>query len=42
MPDKAVGMDLLDVLLITDYDTRKLSDSQTDAVWEWVRGAERC
>ena len=38
MPDKAVGMDLLDVLLITDYDTRKLSDSQTDAVWEWVRG----
>lgn len=38
MPDKAVGMDLLDVLLITDYDTRKLSDSQTDAIWEWVRG----
>lgn len=38
MPDKAVGLDLLDVLLITDYDTKKLSDTQTGAVWEWVKG----
>lgn len=38
MPDKAIGLDLLDVLLITDYDTRKLTDSQVGAVWEWVKG----
>lgn len=37
MPDKAVGLDLFDVLLITDYDTKTLSDTQTGAIWEWVK-----
>lgn len=38
MPEKAIGLDLLDVLLITDYDTGNLTDSQVNAVWEWVKG----
>lgn len=38
MPDSVIGLDLLDVLLITDYDTKRLSKSQVSAIWEWVRG----
>lgn len=38
IPDHIIGLDLLDVLLITDYDSRKLKDDQISAVWEWVRG----
>lgn len=38
MPTSAVGLDLLDVLLITDYDTSRLSEAQVSAIWEWVRG----
>lgn len=38
MPDDVIGLDLLDVLVITDYDTGKLSPDQVSAIWEWVRG----
>ena len=38
MPDKVIGLDPLDVLLITDYDTKSLSEEQALAVWEWVDG----
>lgn len=38
MPEKAIGLDLLDVLLITDYDTRRLSEAQVEAIREWVKG----
>ena len=34
MPDSVIGLDLLDVLVITDYDTKDLSASQVSAVWE--------
>lgn len=37
MPDDVIGLDLLDVLVITDYDTGKLSPDQVSAIWEWVR-----
>lgn len=37
MPDSVIGLDLLDVLVITDYDTKDLSVSQISAIWEWVR-----
>lgn len=37
MPDKAIGLDLLDILLVTDYDTKNLSESQISAIWEWVK-----
>lgn len=37
MPDHVIGLDLLDVLVITDYDTRKLSPDQISAIWEWVK-----
>lgn len=33
----AKSIDLLDVLLINDYDTQKLSDGQVSAIEEWVR-----
>ena len=32
-----LGLDQLDVLLITDFDSGKLSGQQIEAVWEWVR-----
>ncbi|WP_077609887.1 hypothetical protein [Clostridium sp. Marseille-P2415] len=38
MPDNVIGLDLLDVLVITDYDTKKLSSDQVSAIWEWVKG----
>lgn len=38
MPDNVVGLDLLDVLVITDYDTKRLSSDQVSAIWEWVKG----
>lgn len=38
MPDNVIGLDLLDVLVITDYDTSRLSQEQVSAVWEWVKG----
>lgn len=38
MPDYAIGLDLFDVFVITDYDTRKLSKDQIAAIWEWVKG----
>lgn len=37
MPDHFTGLDLLDVLVITDYDTRKLTQDQLTAIWEWVK-----
>lgn len=37
MPNDVIGLDLLDVLVITDYDTGKLSPDQVSAIWEWVR-----
>jgi hypothetical protein len=37
MPDKVIGLDLLDVLVITDYDTKRLSTDQVSAIWEWVK-----
>lgn len=38
MPDNVIGLDLLDVLVITDYDTKRLSTDQVSAIWEWVKG----
>ncbi|WP_312427718.1 hypothetical protein [Lacrimispora sp.] len=37
MPDNVIGLDLLDVLVITDYDTKRLSTDQVSAIWEWVK-----
>lgn len=37
IPDHVIGLDLLDVLVITDYDTRKLSKDQISAIMEWVK-----
>ena len=37
LPDHVIGLDLLDVLLITDYDTRRLSKDQIQAIMEWVK-----
>lgn len=37
LPDHVIGLDLLDVLVITDYDTRKLSKDQIQAIMEWVK-----
>ena len=37
MPDSIVGLDLLDVLVITDYDTKSLSEDQVSAIWGWVK-----
>lgn len=37
MPNHVMGLDVLDVLVITDYDTRQLSKEQTSAVWAWVK-----
>ncbi len=37
LPDHVIGLDLLDVLVITDYDTRKLSKDQISAIMEWVK-----
>lgn len=37
LPSNGLGLDQLDVLLISDFDTGKLSESQIEAVWEWVQ-----
>lgn len=37
LPSTELGLDQLDVLLISDFDTGVLSDQQADAVWEWVQ-----
>ncbi len=36
IPRQAAGLDQLDVLLITDYDIRRLTSEQVDAIKEWV------
>ncbi len=36
IPRQAAGLDQLDVLLITDYDIRRLTSQQIDAIKEWV------
>lgn len=36
IPEQAAGLDQLDVLLITNYDIRRLSAAQTDTIKEWV------
>lgn len=36
VPSQAAGLDQLDVLLITNYDTRRLSEAQLAAIREWV------
>lgn len=36
IPSQAAGLDQLDVLLITNYDTRRLSEEQLGAIREWV------
>ncbi len=36
IPEQAAGLDQLDVLMITNYDIRRLNPSQVDTVNEWV------
>lgn len=36
IPEQAAGLDQLDVLLITNYDIRRLSTAQIDTIKEWV------
>lgn len=36
IPRQAAGLDQLDVLVITNYDIRRLSDWQIDSIEEWV------
>ncbi len=36
IPEQAVGLDQLDVLLITNYDIRRLNSAQIDTIDEWV------
>lgn len=36
IPQQAAGLDQLDVLLITNYDTRRLNAAQADTIREWV------
>lgn len=36
LPEEDAGLDLLDVLLITNYDTKRLSQKQIEAMMEWV------
>lgn len=37
LPSNELGLDQLDVLLISDFDTGSLSGQQVEAVWEWVQ-----
>lgn len=37
LPTSELGLDQLDVLLISDFDTGKLTGPQVMAVWEWVQ-----
>lgn len=36
-PSDATGLDLMDVILITNYDTSRLSHNQTAGILEWVK-----
>lgn len=36
-PSDATGLELLDILIINDFKTDRLSDKQQDAVWQWVQ-----
>lgn len=36
-PADAMGLELLDILIINDYKTERLSAEQQDAVWQWVQ-----
>ncbi len=38
MPDQVIGLDILDVLVISDYDTKALSKEQMSAILGWVKG----
>ena len=42
LPASELGLDQLDVLLITDFDSGKLSGQQIEAVWEWSVRAVFC
>ena len=37
LPETQRGLDQLDVLLINDFDTKRLSETQKEAVWEWAQ-----
>lgn len=37
LPTSELGLDQLDVLLISDFDTGKLTGQQVMAIWEWVQ-----
>lgn len=37
LPEDVRGLELLDILVINDFDTGKLSEGQTDAVLKWMR-----
>ena len=37
LPSSELGLDQLDVLLISDFDTGRLSGQQIQAVWDWVQ-----
>ena len=37
LPQQEQGLDQLDVLLISDFDTRTLSSGQVEAIWQWVQ-----
>lgn len=37
-PSDSRGLDLLDILIINDYRTGRLSEQQQNAVWQWVQG----
>lgn len=36
-PSDATGLELLDILIINDFKTDRLSAKQQDAVWQWVQ-----
>lgn len=37
LPESEIGLNLFDVLIITDYHTKRLSSLQTKAILEWVK-----
>ncbi len=37
LPSQELGLDQLDVLLITNFNTAELSGDQVEAIWEWVQ-----
>ena len=36
IPTDGLGLDQLDVLLISNFDTARLSGAQVEAIWDWV------